>query len=591
MKRQEIAENSKWRLEDIFNTDNEWEKAFENLKQNADICLKYKGNLDNAENIYSCLKDSEKLSASAEKLFAYAKMRQDEDTRDSKYKTLSDKIENLYVRIMSNNSFIVPALSKLPSRFLKELKDNPKFSEYDYFFRKLIENKKYILSSKEEKLLAEGGEIYGSFSDIFTMIDNADLRFPPFFHKGEKIQLSHAKYSYYMQSGDRVLRKKVFSKYYKAYINQIHTIAQVYGTSVKKDWYFSKIRGYKSSMEMALKSEDVSVSVYDRLIKSVNKNVKLLHAYMKFRKKALGLSKLHMYDLYVPIVSDAQLKLSYEEACDMVLQGLKPLGAEYGALLKKAMDERWIDVYENDGKRSGAYSMGVWGVHPYVLLNYEKTTHDVFTIAHELGHSLHTYYSSQSQPYSKADYTIFVAEVASTVNEVLLLKHIVSETKDKELKKYLLSYYLDMFRTTLFRQTLFSEFEFEVHKLAEENQPITHENASEIYLNLIKKYYGKSVIADDEIKYEWARIPHFYRNYYVYKYATGLTCAVSIAKMILEEGDKEVNAYINFLRSGGSDSPVELLKIAGVDISSAKPYRDAMTEFNSTLEELKSLYN
>lgn len=589
MERNQINQNDKWKLEDIYASEKEWEKAFEQLKDNANLCQKYKGRLYTTDSIYNCLKDSEKLSKQVERLYAYAKLRQDEDTRNSKYKTLSDRIENLYVTIMSTNSFIIPALSKLPVKFLKELKNNSKFSDYDYFFKKLIDDKKYVLSEKEERLLSKGGELFGSFSDIFTMIDNADLELPEITYKNEKIKLSHAKYSLYMQSEDRILRKKVFSNYYKAYINKIHTIAQVYSSSVKKDWYFANIRGYKSSLEKSLKNEDVSVKVYDKLIYNVNKNLKHLHSYMKLRKKALNYSKLHMYDLYVPIVKNADIKLSYQQACETVLEGLKPLGEEYNNLLQKAMKDRWIDVYENEGKKSGAYSMGVHGVHPYVLLNYEKTTHDVFTIAHELGHSLHSYYSEQNQPYAKADYTIFVAEVASTVNEVLLLKHITANTKDKNLKKYLLSYYLDMFRTTLFRQTLFSEFEAEVHKMVEENIPLTYENMSKIYLDLTSRYYGKAVICDEEIKYEWARIPHFYRNFYVYKYATGITCAVSIAKMILEGKDEQRQQYIKFLSSGGSDAPTELLKIAGVDLTKSKPYKDAMTEFENTLTELKKL--
>jgi oligoendopeptidase F len=310
---------------------------------------------------------------------------------------------------------------------------------------------------------------------------------------------------------------------------------------------------------------------------------------MKLRKRALGLPKYHMYDMYVPIIKDAKLELSYEEACELVMEGLRPLGKEYGRILKKAIEERWIDVFESEGKRSGAYSFGVYGVHPFVLLNYEKTAHDVFTIAHELGHSLHSYFSSRSQPYSKADYTIFIAEVASTVNEVLLLKHIVNKTGDEKLKKYLLSYYLDMFRTTLFRQTQFSEFEARVHRMAENGQPLTYKNMCELYLELNKKYYGPHVICDDEIQYEWARIPHFYRNFYVYKYATGLTSAVSIAKGILEGGNEAKERYIKFLSSGGSDSPVELLKITGVDLTVAKPYRDAMSEFEGTLRQLKKL--
>lgn len=592
MKRTEIADKYKWRLEDIFETREGWEKAFEELKASADLLTKYRGKLADKESIYNCLKDSERQSMALEKLYAYAKMRQDEDTRDPESKSLCDRMDSLYVAISSNNAFIVPSLVKLPYRFLKELSQDPKFSEYDYFFNKLIEQKKHILSEKEERLLAEGGEVYGSFSDIFTMMDNADLKFGEIIdEKGEKAALTHARYSYYMQSPDRKVRKRAFKTYYRSYIDHIHTIAQVYSSSVKKDWYLSKVRGYSSSMERALKGEDVNPKVYDRLLTAVNRNLKHLHSYMKLRKRALGLPRYHMYDMYVPIVKDAKLELPYEEACDLVLKGLKPLGKEYNSLLKKAIGERWIDVFETEGKRSGAYSFGVYGVHPFVLLNYEKTTHDVFTIAHELGHSLHSYFSNRSQPYSKADYTIFVAEVASTVNEVLLLKHIVNNTEDKHLKKYLLSYYLDMFRTTLFRQTQFSEFEAEAHRMAEEGRPLTYKNMCDMYLELNKKYYGPSVISDEEIQYEWARIPHFYRNFYVYKYATGLTSAVSIAKMILEGGEESKERYIKFLSSGGSDSPVELLKITGVDLATARPYRDAMSEFESTLKELKKLMN
>jgi len=590
VKRTEIAEKYKWRLEDIFETPKDWEKAFEQLKESAGALSKYRGKLSDKENIYNCLKESEQQSMLLEKLYAYAKMRQDEDTRDPDSKSLCDRIDSLYVQISANNSFIVPSLTKLPYKFLKELAQDSKFWEYDYFFKRLLQQKKYVLSEKEEKLLAEGGEIFGSFSDIFTMLDNADLDFGEITdEKGEKVKLTHAKYSYYMQSPDRTVRKRAFKAYYKAFISHIHTIAQVYASSVKKDWYISKVRGYKSSLERALKGEDVSPAVYSRLLSAVNRNLKHLHSYMKLRKRALGLLKYHMYDMYVPIIKDAKLELPYEEACDLVLEGLKPLGEEYGKILKKAIEERWIDVFENEGKRSGAYSFGVYGVHPFVLLNYEKTTHDVFTIAHELGHSLHSYFSSKAQPYSKADYTIFVAEVASTVNEVLLLKHIVNKTQDWQLKKYLLSYYLDMFRTTLFRQTQFSEFEAKVHQMVENGQPLTYKNMCELYLELNQKYYGPSVISDEEIQYEWARIPHFYRNFYVYKYATGLTSAVSIAKAILEGGEEARERYIEFLSSGGSDSPVELLKITGVDLTAAKPYRDAMSEFEGTLRQLKKL--
>jgi oligoendopeptidase F len=588
--RKKIPLSETWKLEDIFASDGEWEKAFEELKACAALCLKYKGKLNSAENILNCLNESKKQYIMSERLYAYARLKHDLNTKDAHSKGLRDRIANLLVTVSSNNSFIIPEIGKLSNKLLKSLASDKRFEEYDYFLTRLAKQRKHILSDKEEKLLAEGGEIFGSYSLIFTMIDDADMDAGEIKDENDElVKLTHAKFTYFLQSPSRYVRKRAFKQYYAAYAGRIHTLAQVYASSVKKDWYLSRVRKYKSSMENALKGEDIPVEVYDRLIKSVNRNLKYLHSYLRFRKKVMRVSGLHMYDLYVPLVKDAQLKLSFKEACDLVTEGLKPLGGEYVSLLRKAINERWIDVYESDGKRSGAYSMDVYGVHPYVLLNYEQTTHDVFTIAHELGHAMHSYYSAKTQPYFKSDYTIFVAEVASTVNEVLLLKHIAATTKDKNLKKYLLSYYLDMFRTTLFRQTLFSEFEAETHKMAEQNIPLNHENMSELYSDLIAKYYGKTVVADDEISYEWARIPHFYRSFYVYKYATGLTCAVSIAKMILEDNSKAKD-YIKFLSAGGSDSPVELLKIAGVDLMLKKPYKDAMTEFADTLKELKSLY-
>lgn len=590
MKRTDIEEKYKWKLEDIVESDKKWETLFTELTDGADALTKYSGKLRNAESVLSCLRDSDEQGKKLERLYAYAKMRHDEDTKDAKYKSMCDRIENLYVKISAKNSFLVPELSALPEAELSKLAKDLRLSDYDYFLNKIIEDKKYILSEKEERLLALGGEVFGSFSEIFSMIDNADIKFDDITDKdGKEYDLSHAKYSLYMQNPDSVLRENAFKAYYKPYIDNIHTIAQVYSSNVKKDWYLAKARGYDSCMQKALKGEDVDSSVYDNLIESVGKGLKPLHRYVALRKKILKKDILHMYDMYLPIVDNAKLELDYEDACKLVKKALAPLGEGYEELLDTAFSERWIDVYESSGKRSGAYSFGSYVSHPFVLLNYEKTTHDVFTIAHELGHSLHSYYSNKKQPYAKADYTIFVAEVASTVNEVLLLKHIIASTKDENIKKYFLSYYLDMFRTTLFRQTMFSEFEAIVHKMTEEGQPLGNENMSEIYLKLNKKYYGSAVTHDEEIKYEWSRIPHFYRSFYVYKYATGITCAVSIAKAILSEGDPAVKRYKEFLSLGGSDSPVKLLQIAGVDLTGKQPFDDAMQEFEETLYQLENM--
>ena len=402
--------------------------------------------------------------------------------------------------------------------------------------------------------------------------------------------VTHGTYGVLLQSDDRKVRKEAFQKYYAAFKGLINSITSVYAGNVNKNVFLSKARKYESCLDRALSAEDVKPVVYENLLKAVNSALPSLHRYVRDKKKDLGLKTMHMYEMYVPTVKEAELQLDYEDAFKLVKEGLKPLGEEYGKLLQEAHDGGWIDVEETDGKRSGAYSIGVYGLrHPYVLLNYKKTTNNVFTIAHELGHALHTYHSNKYQPQAKADYRIFVAEVASTVNEVLLLKYLLKNSDDKKLKKYLLSYYTDMIKSTLFRQTQFAEFEYAAHTMAEEGKPLTKDALNEVYYNLNKKYYGRSVVSDDEIAYEWARIPHFYNAFYVYKYATGITSAITIAERIYAEGEKAVKDYFKFLSSGGSDSPVELLKLAGVDLTKKEPFKKAMESFKLALDEYEAI--
>ncbi|MBQ9710483.1 MAG: oligoendopeptidase F, partial [Clostridia bacterium] len=441
-----------------------------------------------------------------------------------------------------------------------------------------------------EQLLALGGRVYGGFKEIFGMLDNADMTFGEIEVDGEKVKLSHGMYSVLLANKDQKVREAAFKTYYKSYISHINTLAQIYIGNVNKDIFISKARKHEGCLAAALSNEDVDVAVYNNLLEAVEKGLPIMHDYVRARKQTLGVDELHMYDLHVPIVEGAELKLDFEKAYDLVKEGLAPLGKDYVALLERAKAERWIDVEETVGKRSGAYSIGVYGLnHPFVLLNYQQTTHDVFTIAHELGHAMHTYHSNKAQPQAKADYKIFVAEVASTVNEVLLLKHILKTCTDVKLKKYLLSYYMDMIRTTLFRQTMFAEFEYIAHSQAESGNPLTKDNMNATYMELNKKYYGDGVIHDDEIAYEWARIPHFYRAFYVYKYATGIISAISIAERIYSEGEPAVKDYFKFLSSGGSNSPVELLKLAGVDLTKKTAFEAAMKSFKSTLEEFNKL--
>ena len=578
----------KWATEEIFGSDNEWNIAFESVSKEIDFS-EFKGKLSDKKCFLDCMKKQEKLFRKIDKLSVYAMMKHDENTKDAKYDALLSKVTSLGATIGANCAFIGPELTALDDSVLQNFIDDEDLIEYDYFLKGVLKDKAHVLTENEEKLLAESSEMMASFKDIFTKIDNADLPLGEVKHGKERIPLSHGSYGVIMHGEDRKLRKKTFDKYYGAYISLINTISATYYGNVKKGVFLAKAKKFDSALERALFSEDVPKVVYDNLINSVEKALPLLHKYMAEKKKLLGLKRMYMYDVYVPVVEGAELKLDYEDAYNLVVEGLKPLGKEYCDLLIKAKNERWLDVYEADGKRSGAYSVAVYDTHPYVLLNYQKTTHDVFTIAHEMGHSIHSYFSNRTQPYAKADYRIFVAEVASTVNEVLLIRYMLATEKDAKLKKYLLSYLLEMIRTTLFRQTQFAEFEQFAHSLVEKGEPLTKENLSDEYLRLNKKYFGKSVISEGNIKYEWARIPHFYRAFYVYKYATGIISALAIADRILVEGQTAVDDYFKFLSSGGSDSPVELLKIAGIDLTSKKPFESAFKVFKNTLEEFIKL--
>lgn len=577
-----------WATEEIYPSSFQWNKEFNSLSEQLNFS-EYKGKLGNADDFYNCMKAQEKLGRVMDKLSVYAMMKHDEDTRNAEYDALTSKITALGAKFGENTAFVLPELTALDESVLISYIQNPKLKEYDYFIKEILKEKAHVLSENEERLLSMSAETMSSFRDIFTKIDNADLPLKTITHKGQKIPLSHGTYSVILHGEDRALRKKAFNEYYNAYISLINVISSTYYGNVKKGVFYAKAKKYDSALDRALMSEDVPRSVYDNLITTVSDALPDLHEYMSEKKRLLGLNKMYMYDVYVPVVEGAELKLEYEDAYDLVIKGLEPLGEEYKELLKKARDERWIDVYESEGKRSGAYSVAVYDTHPFVLLNYQKTTHDVFTIAHEMGHSIHSYFSNRSQCYAKADYRIFVAEVASTVNEVLLIRHLLNTEKDVKLKKYLLSYLLEMIRTTLFRQTQFAEFEQFAHQTVESGEPLTKENLSEEYLRLNKKYYGKAVVSEGNIKYEWARIPHFYRAFYVYKYSTGIISALAIADRILNEGQSAVDDYFKFLSSGGSDSPVELLKIAGVDLTDKKPFISAFKVFKDTLEEFKSL--
>lgn len=587
--RNEVSENLKWKTEHLFASQEEWDELYKNVESRIDFA-KYEGKLGTAEGFKSCYDEMYSVIGDLEKLGIYASMRHDEDARVSEFNALMGRIDALEVKFSSAVAFVTPELTSLDEKLLLSYSEKPELKDYDYEIKEIIKSKAHVLGKEAENVLAMGGQVFGSFTNIFGMLNNADLPFPEITVDGKKVKVSHGMYGVLMQSPDRNVRKKAFKAFYNAYIGLINTISANYIANVNKDVYLAKARKYESCLEKALDGEDVSPKVYENLIKSVNKGLKTMHAYVAERKKVLGVNQMHMYDIYTPLVEDADLKLDYEQAFLTVKEGLKPLGEEYGKLLQRAHDEGWIDVEETEGKRSGAYSISVYKApHPYVLLNYQPTTGDVFTIAHELGHAMHSYFSTENQPQAKASYRIFVAEVASTVNEVLLLKYMLKNTQDNKLKKYLLNYYMDMIKGTLFRQTQFAEFEQIAHGKVESGEPLTTDSLCKAYLELNKKYYGRSVVSDPEIAYEWARIPHFYRAFYVYKYATGITSAISIAERIYNEGQPAVDDYFKFLSSGGSDSPVELLKLAGVDLTKKDAFETAMKSFADALEQFKAI--
>ncbi|MEG1519712.1 MAG: oligoendopeptidase F [Clostridia bacterium] len=591
LKRSEISDNFKWKNSDLVANSQEFEKIFNEILALMDKIVGMKGKLNQKDVLLTCLKTSDEAECKLEKIYAYKFMIVDQDLNVSESNSEYQRVFGLYVKYSENTSFVTTELSSLPNEYLNSVANDPAFKDYDLAIKRIIEGREHLLGEKEEQLLAGLGEIFDSFSNIFNMSTDADMVFPSIKDEnGNDVQLSHSKYGLLLASSNREVRKNAYETYYKEFGKNINHISATYSSSVKKDCFLAKTRKFSSALECALFYEEVSKEVYERLLLNISKTCPKVHEYIALRKKALNLPDIRFYDLYTSMVESKDLKLKYEDAIELVKTALKPLGQEYAELLNKAFTEGWIDIYNNEGKRSGAYSLGTYDCHPFVLLNYEETSHDVFTIAHELGHAMHSYFSSKFQPYAKHDYKIFVAEVASTVNEVLLLRNLIDNAKDKETKKFYLNYFLDMFRTTIFRQTMFAEFESVAHSKEESGIPLTKDLMNEEYEKLNKKYYGTEIIHDEFIKTEWCRIPHFYRTFYVYKYATGLISAISIAYGILENGQKNVDSYMKFLQSGASDIPTNLLKIAGVDLTTDAPFEKAMNIFASTLDELKSMY-
>lgn len=518
-------------------------------------------------------------------------MRYDQDTTNSFYQAMNAQAETVLTLASSSMSYVVPEILTMDETKLESfLQEKKELQEYKKVLDEINRQRPHVLSEKEEVLLAEASEALSTGSQTFSMLNNADLPFPAIKDEnGEEIDLTHGRYSRFMESKDRRARKDAFKAMYDTYGQFKNTFASTLSGTVKTHNFSAKVRNYDSARQSALDNNNIPEEVYDNLVEAVNDKLPLLHRYIELRKKVLGVDELHMYDMYTPLVKDVEMKISYDEAKDYVIKGLKPLGEEYGKILEQSFENRWIDVVENKGKRSGAYSSGAYGTNPYVLLNWQDNVNNTFTLAHELGHSLHSYYTRKNQPYRYGNYSIFVAEVASTCNEALLNDYMLKNLEDEKEKLYLLNHFLEGFRGTVFRQTMFAEFEHDIHVQAKNGEALTADKLTEIYYALNKKYYGDAVVSDEEIGLEWARIPHFYYDYYVYQYATGYSAATALANQILTEGDPAVERYLEFLKAGSSDDPIEVLKKAGVDMTSKQPILGALDVFEEKLNEMEKL--
>jgi oligoendopeptidase F len=519
-------------------------------------------------------------------------MRYDQDTTNSFYQAYNDRARNLYAQASSEMAYIVPEILSVPEEKIQAfLQENEELKVYSHSLDEINRQRPHVLSESEEALLAQASEVLGSSSNTFGMLNNADLKFPSIQDEnGEEVEVTHGRYIQFLESEDQRVRRDAFQAVYDTYGKYKNTFASTLSGAVKKNNFYARVRKYDSARQAALSNNNIPEAVYDQLVNTVNDHLPLLHRYIEIRKRALELDELHMYDLFTPLEKEAKIEVKYEEAQDILLKALAKLGDEYVSILKEAYENRWVDVHENRGKRSGAYSSGTYGTNPYILMNWQDNVNNLFTLAHEFGHSVHSYYTRKTQPYVYGDYSIFVAEVASTCNEALLNDYLLQTTEDKKKRLYLLNHYLETFRGTVFRQTMFAEFEHAIHTKVQEGHALTPDLLTSMYYDLNKKYFGDALVIDEEIGLEWSRIPHFYYNYYVYQYATGFSAATALSKKILEEGEPAVEKYIgHFLKAGSSDYPIEVLKKAGVDMTSPAPVKEALQVFEEKLNELEQL--
>ena len=586
MKRSEISDEYKWSVKDLYSSDELWNNDYEKALKSTQEKSSFEGCvMDSADTLADALSESEKDDYITERLYVYAFMRYYEDTSDGTYQQMSGKAQMLAVKMSEKYSFLVPEIMAADDDKVARFLDSDKIKPYRHLLCDMLAKKEHTCSQKEEKLLAMASQMADSPSDIFSKFNNADVKVHD--EHGDEKELTSAGFSVFMESRDRNVRKEAFYALYRQYKSYINTLAASYYGNVKQAVFFANARNYESTLQMYLSGSFIPESVYTNLIDTVNNNLDKMHDYVSLRKKTLGVDELHFYDIYAPLTSDYTVNVSYENAKETVLDALKILGDDYVSQVKKGYESGWVDVYENDGKRSGAFSWGAYGTHPYIFLNYTETLNDIFTLIHETGHAMHTYYSNETQPYTYAGYKIFVAEVASTCNEVILIDYLLKHSQSDEEKKYLYGHYLEQFKGTLFRQTMFAEFEMITHRMAQDGEVLNAESLCGTYKKLNEKYFGKDMVIDEEIAYEWARIPHFYTPFYVYQYATGFSAAVAIATKIIN-GDKEVlHGYREFLKGGSSMHPIELLSLCKIDMSKPDVIQDALNVFGSLIEDFK----
>ena len=590
-RRDEIPESDKWRIDKIYETPAKWNEELNKLKEEAPKLKDFEGKLGNKEDLKAFLLLNEKLSRKLGKLYVYAHMRSHEDTSNPEMQSLVNKIDPYSAEFSSYTAYFVPEILSLKEgtieNFINEDKD---LKQYKIYFEMILNEKPHILSKEVESVLASVSDCLGAPESIYSMLTNSDMTFGEIVDEsGRKVELTEGNYSSFIKSKDRKVREAAFKLLFGTYKKYENTLATSLTSSIKNFVFESKTRKYNSSLEASLKPNNIPVEVYYNALKTVDENMDALHRYVRIKKKLLNLEEIHMYDLYVPVIECKKEHLEYNDAISLVEEGLKPLGKEYLDIFNEGINEGWIDVYENKGKRSGAYSWGSYDTMPYVLLNYNYELNDASTLAHEMGHSIHSYYTRKTQPYIYGDYSLFCAEVASTTNEILLIHHLIEKETDKNKKLYLINQELEQIRTTVFRQLMFAEFELKTHEAIENGESLTSEVLCKMWKDINIKYFGEDMNVDEEISIEWARIPHFYSDFYVYQYATGYAAASSFANSILSKGEEAVEKYKGFLKAGGSMYPIDTLKMAGVDMTTSKPLKDTLDRFNELLDMLEEI--